>query len=93
MSQTRYYCLGCNRPLTSKNCVKCKTTDLMFGYSSKLRVPPITNKAVFRQFLDDCPIFVNMVPENLIPEFLQLLRKVKYFGKTINGHTWTNIKR
>lgn len=65
-----------------------------FNYSYNLRVPNnIKNKAKFRKFLDDCPIFVNCVDENQRESFLDLLREVKYFNKTINGRKWTNIKK
>lgn len=83
-----YYCLKCETP---NNC-KCGTAEFRFGYSDKLRVPLTTrNKVVFRQFLSDCPIFVNRVPEQLRPMFRDLLRKVKYWGKAINGQEWTRV--
>jgi hypothetical protein len=53
----------------------------------------IKNKAKFRKFLDDCPTFVNMVKDDQQEAFLNLLREVKYFNKTINGRIWTNIKK
>jgi hypothetical protein len=64
-----------------------------FTYSDKLRVPPVDNKAKFRKFLDDCPIFINLVAESQRPDFLKLLREVKYFNKSVNGNEWTNIQR
>lgn len=80
---SKYYCLKCQTP--NSGC-KCNNTDYHFSYSHKLRVPTsINNKVVFRKFLDDCPIFVNCVPEELLPAFRDLLRKVKYFDKPING--------
>jgi len=88
MSQVSYYCLGCE---LQGNC-KCGTDLNRFNVSPKLRIPTTKNKVVFRQFLEDCPIFVNCVPEHLKPKFLDLLRKVKYFNRSINGHKWTNIK-
>lgn len=85
-----YYCLKCRTP---NNC-KCGTSQFRFSYSHKLRVPTSTkNKVKFRQFLDDCPEFVNMVPENLQPLFLDLLRDVKYYNTSINGRKWTNISK
>ena len=83
-----YYCLRCERP---KNC-KCGTNDMWFEYSHKLR-PPLTtkNKVKFRKFLDDCPIFVNCVPDELKEDFRNLLRKVKYTGRRINGFKWTEV--
>lgn len=62
-----------------------------FIYSDKLRVPSTKNKVKFRKFLDDCPQFVNCVPEDLQEDFRNLLRKVKYTGKSINGREWTRI--
>jgi hypothetical protein len=90
MSITKYYCLGCERP---NNC-KCADGSKRFAISYTLR-PPLTtkNKVVFRKFLDDCKIFVNMVPLELRDDFLALLRKVKYFNKSINGQDWTNIPK
>jgi hypothetical protein len=61
--------------------------------SDKLRIPLTDNKVKFRKFLDDCPIFVNMVSIEQRPMFLDLLRDVKYFNKTINGQNWTNIPK
>ena len=83
-----YYCLKCETP---NNC-KCGTAEFRFRYSDKLRVPLTTrNKVVFRQFLDDCPQFVNMVPESLRPMFRDLLKKVKYRDRRINGMEWTRV--
>ncbi len=89
MSLSKYYCLGCER---TSNCL-CEDSSKHFSISNKCRVPSTKNKVKFRKFLDDCVIFVNMVPENLRPDFLHLLRKVKYYNKTINGKTWTNISK
>ena len=87
----KYYCLRCKKP--NMGC-KCKNKDMQFSYSHKLRVPTSTkNKVKFRKFLDDCPIFVNMVSEEQQEAFLELLREVKYFNKTINGRKWTNIQK
>lgn len=84
----KYYCLQCETP---NNC-KCSTAEFRFTYSDKLRVPLSTkNKAVFRQFLRDCPQFANMVPDELKPRFIELLRKVKFYNYAINGYEWTNI--
>lgn len=89
MAQIKYYCLRCETP----NSCKCGKTDKQFVYSNKLR-PPLTlkNKSKFRKFIDDCPTFVNVVPVYLREDFISLLRKIKYFNKTINGQEWTNIK-
>lgn len=89
MSHIKYYCLRCER---TSNCL-CEDTSKHFSISNKCRVPSTKNKARFRKFLDDCVIFVNMVPEELQPDFLNLLRKVKCFNKTINGRAWTNISK
>lgn len=83
------YCIRCE---TFGVC-KCGKQDMKFTYSYRLRPPQSTkNKVVFRKFLDDCPQFVNMVTEEQQPYFIELLRKVKYFHKSINGFEWTNIK-
>lgn len=90
MSANPYYCITCEQP---KLC-KCKdpAESKRFTYSHKLRVPTTTeNKAKFRKFLDDCPIFVNCVPEEYHEDFRNLLRKVKYTGRAINGHKWTIV--
>jgi hypothetical protein len=84
------YCLKCERPGTCK----CNNNEFRFRYSCKLRPPLSTkNKVVFRKFLDDCAIFPNCVSEEQRPLFLDLLRKVKYFNKAINGFEWTNIRK
>jgi len=84
------YCLRCE---VQSPC-KCGLTDKMFKYSDKIRTPRGTsNKVVFRKFLDDCPAFVNLIPESLQEDFLHLLRKIKYFNKSINGRDWTNITK
>lgn len=92
MCKLKMYCLTCERP----NICKCKNKhdSKIIYYSDKLR-PPLTtsNKFVFRKFLDDCPQFVNLVPQELRFDFLEFLRKIKYFGKSINGQEWTNIKK
>ena len=81
-----YYCLRCFNP---NNC-KCEDKSFCFDYSHKLRVPTSTkNKVVFRKFLDDCPQFVNCVPEELHEEFRSLLKRVKYTNTPINGQQWT----
>lgn len=73
---------------------KCKDKSAKFVYSYKLRPPLLTkNKVKFRKFLDDCPTFVNMVSDDQQVMFLDLLREVKYFNKSINGRDWTNIKK
>lgn len=85
-----YYCLKC---FTPNNC-KCGTRDYCFTVSPKLRVPvSIKNKERFRQFLDNCPIFPNCVPDHLREDFRNLLRRVKYYDKIINGHTWTLVPK
>ncbi len=84
------YCLECERP---NNC-NCGNTDNQFTHTHQLR-PPLTtkNKVKFRQFLDDCPQFANMVPEHLQHKFRDLLKKVKYFNKEINGFQWTKVDK
>lgn len=85
-----YYCLRCEK---QNNC-KCEDSTHRFHMSDKVRAPTSTkNKVKFRKFLDVCPIFVNCVPDELRPDFLDLLRKIKYFNKVINGQEWTNIKK
>ncbi len=84
------YCLKCERPGTCK----CNNDNYRFRYSYKLRPPlSLKNRVKFRKFLDDCPIFANCVSEEQRSMFLDLLRKVKYFNKSINGYKWTNIKK
>jgi len=88
MTMNAYYCLRCEHP---NNC-KCEDKSKTFRYSHKLRVPTSTkNKVKFRKFLDDCPIFANCVPDELQEDFRNLLRKVKYTGREINGHKWTKV--
>ena len=74
------------------NC-KCNNSDFRFRISDKLRVPSTSNKVRFRKFLDDCPIFPNCVPPHLENDFKNLLRKVKYFDKVINGKQWTKVSK
>ena len=88
----KYYCLKHNTT-TRGTCTKCGHDNNQFSLSPKLRPPKIDNKVKFRKFLDDCPIFVNMVREHQKEAFINLLRKVKYFNKTINGRRWTNISK
>lgn len=91
MIRHRYYCLRCRKP--NMGC-KCGQTDMRFFYSYKLRVPVSTkNKGKFRKFLDDCPIFVNMVKDHQREAFLDLLRAVGYYDKAINGQEWTRIQK
>lgn len=85
MSYNKFYCLKCKAP--NSGC-KCSNDYYHFRYSHKLRVPTsLKNKVVFRQFLENCPIFVNCVPEHLESSFRDLLRYVKYYDKVINGRT------
>jgi hypothetical protein len=72
---------------------KCHNKNMTFEISDKLRPPSTKNKVKFRKFLDDCPIFVNMVKDHQREQFLELLRKVKYFNKAINDREWTNISK
>ena len=91
MKHRKEYCLRCMAP--GMGC-RCKLDDKKFTYSNKLRVPMSTrNKALFRKFLDECPIFVNRVPDELIPDFQRLLRHVKYFKKEVNAHEWTYVTK
>lgn len=91
MSHDKFYCLKCE---SANSGCKCTDHSQRFRYSHKLRVPTSTkNKVVFRKFLDECCIFVNCVPDELIPAFRQLLIKVKYYDKIINGHEWTLVKK
>jgi len=84
------YCLRCEMP----GVCKCGKKDMTFSYSYRLRPPTSTkNKVKFRQFLDDCPQFANCVTDDQKGAFLTLLRKVKYFNKSINGFSWTNISK
>jgi len=85
MTQTNnVYCLKCRKP----SCSVPEHRDYRFSYSYKLRVPLDTKKRnKFRKFLDDCPQFVGGVQEEQREMFLDLLKDVKYFGKTINGAT------
>lgn len=86
---SKIYCLKCEKP--NSGC-KCGTSEYQFSHSHKLRVPLTTkNKVLFREFLNNCPTFVNCIPESLEPHFINLLIKVKFFNKTINGREFTNI--
>lgn len=88
MTHLTTYCLEHRKPKCN-----CKGS-LKFRYSSKLRPPENTgNKVKFRKFLEECPTFVNCVPDELKEEFLGLLREVKAFNMTINGRQWTNISK
>lgn len=87
MHYRKQYCLRCER---TSNCI-CTDKSKLFYHSHRLRVPPTKNKVVFRKFLEDCPSFVNSVPEELHEDFRNLLRKVKYNGGEINGREWTKI--
>lgn len=89
MVNSKTYCLRCRRMGTG---CKCPNELNVIFFSHRLRPPlRIRNKARFRKFLDDCPSFVNMVPERLRSEFRKLLIDVKYFNKTINGMEWTRV--
>lgn len=88
---TKTYCLKCEKP--NMGC-KCGTTKYTIHHSHKVRAPLSTkNKVVFRKFLEDCPIFVNLVPEELYPHFRNLLIKVKFFDKKINGRDFTLVTK
>lgn len=85
------YCLKCEKP--NMGC-KCGNTLFTIYHSHKLRVPLSTkNKTRFRTFLYKCPTFVNLVPDHLIPHFRNLLIKVKYNDKIINGREWTFVTK
>lgn len=89
MSKT--YCLKCEAP--NMRC-KCGMTKFTFRHSHKLRAPLTTkNKVEFRRFLSKCQTFPNCVPENLQPLFRNLLIKVKYYDKAINGYEWTRVTK
>jgi hypothetical protein len=88
---SKSYCLKCEKPNQGCN---CNSKEFTIYHSDKLRVPLSTkNKAKFRLFLDQCPIFPNLVPEHLQPHFRDFLRKLKYYGKTINGFKFTNVHK
>lgn len=90
MSKYPYYCLVCKH----SHCYGREHGDFRFLYHHKLRVPnTLKNKARFRNFLDYCPEFVNMIEDDQKERFLNILREVKYFNKSINGMTWTNIEK
>ena len=85
------YCLKCERP--NSGC-KCGNTKFTIYHSHKVRAPLSTdNRVEFRKFLDACPIFINLVPDELQPHFKNLLIKVKYFDKAINGHDWSLVTK
>lgn len=85
---SKIYCLRCEK----FNACSCGKIDKKFSFSNKLRPPATKNKVKFRKFLDDCPQFANCVTEELQSDFRDLLTKVKYFNKAINGMQWTIIK-
>ena len=90
MATKHTYCLKCRKI----DCNLKEHDDFKFRYTDKLRVPnDWTKRAAFRKFLDACPEFVNCVEEAQRPLFIELLRDVKYFNKTINGNEWTQIKQ
>lgn len=87
---SKTYCLRCER--CGSGC-KCGNKDMVFIHTSKLR-PPLTtkNRQRFRQFLDDCPQFANMVQEHQEEAFKQFLRKLKYY-RPINGNVWISEEK
>ena len=88
---SKSYCLKCEKPNMGCSCGSKKYT---IYHSDKLRVPLTTkNKNVFRKFLDDCPIFPNLVPDELKPHFRDFLRKLKYYDKKINGFEFTLVRK
>lgn len=77
MAYTKIYCLRCEQT----SACSCGNTDKHIRMSDRLRPPKNTkNKARFREFLDACHPFSNCVPDDLIPDFLRLLAKVKHEG-------------
>jgi len=89
--RSKTYCLKCEKP--NMGC-KCLDKSFTIEHSHKLRVPLSTNNRVqFRKFLAACPPFVNCVPDELIPHFRNLLIKVKYFNKKINGRDFTFVTK
>lgn len=89
MSREKYFCLTCKK--ANMGCKCDKDSAKRFYYWHRLRVPRIKNKVVFRKFLDDCPQFVNCVPDEFQSDFVEMLRDLKYFNKKINGQEWTFI--
>lgn len=84
----KYYCLRCEMP----GICKCSMSDKKFHHSTNLRPPLSTkNKARFRAFLDACPQFANCVPPELLEDFRNLLRKVKYFGTQKSEFMWSRV--
>ena len=85
------YCLKCEAP--NMRC-KCGSKEFTIYHSHKVRAPLSTkNKVEFRKFLSSCPTFVNLVPDELIPHFRNLLIKVKFYDKTINGRNFTLVTK
>ena len=85
MSFSKQYCLRCEMP----GICQCGKTDKKFSFSHKLRPPKSTeNKVRFRQFLDSCPEFGNMVSfSGLEEDFRLFLKSIKHSGK-LNGRDW-----
>lgn len=82
MSRSKYLCLNCRQT----NSCKCGTTEFQFSFSHKLRPPTKKqSKRVWRQFLIDCPPFVNLVPVELFPQFNSFLKDLNWKGDHING--------
>jgi hypothetical protein len=90
VSRNKTFCLRCYK---ANMACKGKDKSKHFGYSHKLRVPKINNKVKFREFLNDCPIFVNCVSEKLQKDFREMLRYLKMYGVKINGKDWTYVEK
>ncbi len=91
MSARKSYCLKCEKP--NLGC-KCGNTHFTIYHSHKVRAPLNTNNRVqFRNFLNACPIFINLVPEELKPHFRNLLIKVKYYDIALNGQEWSVVTK
>jgi hypothetical protein len=77
---TKYYCLKCE----TTNACKCNCEDNHLFFNHKLRPPKSTaNKRRFRDFIDNCPSFLNCVNIYNLGATILFLKKIKYSSEKI----------
>ena len=86
MPKSKSFCLKC----LQVNLCKCDSENRgkhSFSFSHKLRPPTKKNNVKWREFLIDCPQFVNCLPEELYQEFNGFLKDIKFKEESINGYS------
>jgi hypothetical protein len=71
----KYYCLKCE----TTNACKCNCYSNHLVFNHKLRPPRnAKNKKRFRQFIDTCPQFLNLLNKDNLDIAIEFFKKIKY---------------